>query len=126
MLCIETLKTINMKKLILIIQLLTFLNIYWGQIAVTSKKHDQQIINQSGYNPDNLSIGNSYIVKSLDIDASIKSQVADVRVTQTIYNPGNRDMEVELFFPLPNNGIVQNLVMMVNGEEIIDMEKERL
>ena len=107
-----------MKKLILIIQLLTFLNIYWGQIAVTSKKHDQQIINQSGYNQDNLSIGNSYIVKSLDIDANIKSQVADVRVTQTIYNPSNRDMEVELFFPLPNNGIVQNLVMMVNGEEV--------
>ena len=107
-----------MKKLFLILTILSLINLTWGQIAITSKSHDQKVMNESGYNPDNLAVGNSYIVKSLDIDAIIKSQVADVRVTQTIYNPGNRDMEVELFFPLPNNGIVQNLVMMVNGVEI--------
>ncbi len=107
-----------MKNLFLIINILAIFNINQGQMAITSNSYDQRLMNEPGYNPDQIAVGNSYIVKSIDIDASIKSQIAEVRVTQTIYNPGNRDLEVELFFPLPNNGIVQNFMMMVNGVEV--------
>ena len=63
-------------------------------------------------------VQNSYAVKSIFIDANIKNQIAEVSVTQTIQNKSDRDMEVELYFPLPTNGVIQNLVMMVDGQEI--------
>ena len=107
-----------MKKLILLTITILFIYNLNGQIAITSSSFDNTTQNLSGYNPDQLAIGNSYIVKEIDIDAQIKNQLAEVRVTQTIYNPGNRDLEVELFFPLPNDGVIQNFMMMVNGQEI--------
>ena len=107
-----------MKKLILLcITVLFHLNFY-AQMAITSSAFDKSAQKVPGYNPDQLSVGNSYIVKKIEIDAQIKNQLAEVRVTQTIFNPGKRDLEVELFFPLPNDGVVQNFMMMVNGEEV--------
>ncbi len=107
-----------MKKLILLsITVLFHLN-FNAQMAITSSAFDKSAQKVPGYNPDQLSVGNSYIVKKIEIDAQIKNQLAEVRVTQTIFNPGKRDLEVELFFPLPNDGVVQNFMMMVNGEEV--------
>ena len=65
-----------------------------------------------------LSLGNSYEVVDIAVHANITGQLAEVSVTQTIHNPGNRNMEVEIFFPLPNQGVVQNFVLMVDGQEI--------
>ena len=107
-----------MKKLIILSFTFLFINVINCQFSITSSSFDDELKKTPGYNPDQLAIGNSYIVKEIDIDAQIKNQVAEVRVTQTIYNPGKRDLEVELFFPLPNDGVIQNFMMMVNGEEI--------
>ena len=107
-----------MKKLIILSLTFLFINAFNCQFSITSSSFDEELKKTPGYNPDQLAIGNSYIVKEIDIDAQIKNQVAEVRVTQTIYNPGKRDLEVELFFPLPNDGVIQNFMMMVNGEEI--------
>ena len=105
-----------MKKYILPLLTILFTIPLFSQMAITSSAFDESTKRSIGYNPDQLAIGNSYIVKAIDIDAQIKGQLADVRVTQTIYNPGNRDLEVELFFPLPNDGVIQNFMMMVNGQ----------
>lgn len=61
---------------------------------------------------------NSYEVVDLSVHALLQGQMANVTVTQTIYNPGNRNMEVEIFFPLPDQAAIQNFVLMVDGVEI--------
>jgi Ca-activated chloride channel family protein len=60
----------------------------------------------------------TYEVKSIVVNASFHDQVAETQVTQTIYNPSSRDMEIELFFPLPAEGAVQSLTLMVDGKEM--------
>lgn len=89
----------------------------FSQMAITSAEWDRLNAQQNGSVQGN-AIQNAYEVLSINVDANIKDQIADVTVTQTIYNPGNRALEVEIFFPLPNGGIVQNFMMMVNGKEI--------
>lgn len=85
-----------------------------AQMAITSAEWDRRNFSET----QNMAVQNSYEVVSINVDAQIKNQIADVTVTQTIYNASNRALEVEIFFPLPNKGIVQNFMMMVNGKEI--------
>lgn len=88
-----------------------------AQMAITSESWDRRRITESGQ-IQQLAVQNSYEVLAIAVDANIKDQIAEVSVTQTIYNPGNRALEVEIFFPLPNSGVVQNFMMMVNGKEV--------
>ncbi len=87
-----------------------------AQMAITSERWDQRQISLNGR--PQIGVQNAYEVLSISVDAVIKDQIAEVSVTQRIYNPGNTALEVEIFFPLPNQGIVQNFMMMVNGQEI--------
>lgn len=107
-----------MKKFILLLLLLILMPSLRSQVTITSSSFDESVKRMPGYNPNQLAVGNAYIVKAIEINAQIKNQLAQVSVTQTIYNPGKRDLEVELFFPLPNDGVIQNFMMMVNGQEI--------
>ncbi len=52
-----------------------------------------------------------YEVSRVAIDADIHEQVAQVQVTQVFRNPSRRPLEVEYWFPLPEGGAVQNLVL---------------
>ncbi|MFC1733707.1 VIT domain-containing protein, partial [candidate division KSB1 bacterium] len=63
-------------------------------------------------------IYNSYEVVDITVDALIKDQIAQVTVSQTIFNPGNHSLEVEIFFPLPDKGAVQDFILMVDGKEV--------
>lgn len=87
-------------------------------MAVTSKEHDQRLMSESPGVFDKVAVGNSYEVVSISVDANMKDQIAEVSVTQKILNSSNRDLEIEIFFPLPNGGIVQNFMMMVDGVEV--------
>ncbi len=60
----------------------------------------------------------SFTVKQLDIHASIRDQVAEVQVSQTFHNPTRSTMEVEYRFPLPEDGAVQSLTLLVDGKEM--------
>ena len=104
-----------MKKLMLSIYLSIFAVVFSfetkAQMAITSADWDLR-------NQHAVSVQNSFEVKAIHVDAVINNQVADVNVSQTIKNPGNRSMEVEIFFPLPNEGIVQNFTLMIDGEEV--------
>jgi Ca-activated chloride channel family protein len=59
----------------------------------------------------------SYKIKELDIHARLKDQVAQVQVSQTFVNTGSAQMEVQFVFPLPYDGAIDQLTLLVNGEE---------
>ena len=63
-------------------------------------------------------IAHSYEVREVSIDGSVRDQVAEVQVSQTFHNPGSFPLEAEFFFPLPEEGAIQNFVLMVDGREL--------
>ena len=58
-----------------------------------------------------------YQIRELLIDAHLKDQVAQVQVSQTFANTGSRQIEAQFLFPLPYDGAVDSLVLMVDGKE---------
>ena len=63
-------------------------------------------------------IQRSFEVRELTVDARIRDQAAEVQVSQTFYNPGSSDLESEYYFPIPEDAVVENLVLMVDGKEL--------
>lgn len=87
-----------------------------SQMAITSSSFDQRRMAEDiNYN---LEVKNSYDVIGIEVDALIKDQMAEVTVSQTLFNSSNFALEVEIYFPLPNQGVVQNFTMMVDGKEV--------
>src|SRR3954471_20086806 len=62
-------------------------------------------------------IGRSYEIREVTVDARVRDQVAEVQVSQTFHNPGSTVLESEYYFPLPEEGAIQNFVLMVDGKE---------
>lgn len=63
-------------------------------------------------------IARSYEVREVAVDARVRDQVAEVQVSQTFHNPGSVVLESEYLFPLPEEGAIQNFVLMVDGREL--------
>ena len=63
-------------------------------------------------------ISGAYEVSSLNIETRIRDQVAEVQVAQTFHNPGSFQLESEYLFPLPEDGGIQNMVLLVDGKEL--------
>ncbi|MAG17280.1 MAG: hypothetical protein CMJ21_04335 [Phycisphaerae bacterium] len=59
-----------------------------------------------------------YRIESVDVDATVRDQVASVQVTQTLRNPSRATMQVEYWFPLPDQGAIQDFVLLVDGKEL--------
>jgi Ca-activated chloride channel family protein len=59
----------------------------------------------------------TYKIKELSVNAKIVDQVASVQVTQSFVNTGSRQLEVSFIFPLPYDGAVDQLTLMVDGKE---------
>jgi uncharacterized protein YegL len=87
-----------------------------AQFAITSEKYDQVEYERTGVRPVN--VNQIYQVSELTVHADIHNQVATVNVSQTIRNVSGREVEVELLFPLPAAGAVQNFILMVDGKEV--------
>ncbi len=66
----------------------------------------------------NVPVSGVYEVKSIQIDAKIKDQVAEVQIAQTFHNPGSFQIDAEYLFPLPDDGAIQNMVLLVDGKEL--------
>src|SRR3954469_19494901 len=64
------------------------------------------------------SLARSYVVREVSVDARIRDQVAEVQVSQTFHNPGSVQLEAEYDFPLPEEGTIQNFVLLVDGREL--------
>ncbi|MGC8643849.1 MAG: VIT domain-containing protein, partial [Isosphaeraceae bacterium] len=60
----------------------------------------------------------SYEIRDVSIDARVRDQVAEVQISQTFHNPGSVQIESEFLFPLPEDGAVQNFLLMVDGREL--------
>ncbi len=56
-------------------------------------------------------------VKELSVQARLKDQVAQVQVSQTFLNTGSRPLEAQFVFPLPYDGAIDKLTLMVDGQE---------
>ncbi|MEX2170452.1 MAG: VIT domain-containing protein [Pirellulales bacterium] len=71
----------------------------------------------------------SYKIESIEVDADLKDQVAKVQVTQTFVNTGSRQMEACFVFPLPYDGAIDSLTLLVDGKEfsakLLPAEKAR-
>jgi len=63
-------------------------------------------------------IGHSYEIREISIDGRVRDQVAEVQVSQTFHNPGSFQLDAEFLFPLPEDGAIQNFVLMVDGREL--------
>lgn len=59
-----------------------------------------------------------YRIKSLEVQARIKDQVASVQVSQTFVNSGSTQMEVQFVFPLPYDAAIDQLTLLVDGKEL--------
>lgn len=60
----------------------------------------------------------TYRIKEIAVQASIRDQIAQVQVSQTFVNTGSATMEVEFCFPLPYDGAIDRLTLMVDGKEL--------
>ena len=63
-------------------------------------------------------LNRAYEIRDVSIDARVREQVAEVQVSQTFYNPGSGVIESEYLFPLPEEGAIQNFILMVDGKEM--------
>ncbi|NQT15601.1 MAG: VWA domain-containing protein, partial [Planctomycetes bacterium] len=71
----------------------------------------------------------SYKIQELDIHARLIDQVAQVQVSQSFVNTGSRQLEVSFIFPLPYDGAIDELTLLVDGKEypakLMDAEQAR-
>ncbi len=59
----------------------------------------------------------TYKIKELTVNARLVDQVAQVQVAQSFVNTGSRQIEVSFIFPLPYDGAVDQLTLMIDGKE---------
>jgi Ca-activated chloride channel family protein len=59
----------------------------------------------------------TYKIQELDVTARLIDQVAQVRVSQSFVNTGSRQLEVSFIFPLPYDGAVDQMTLLVDGKE---------
>ncbi len=60
----------------------------------------------------------SYQIDELAVEARLKDQVADVQVSQTFKNTGSRTIQAQFVFPLPYDGAIDAMTLLVNGKEL--------
>jgi len=58
-----------------------------------------------------------YKIKELGVQARLNDQVAQVQVSQSFVNTGSRQLEVAFVFPLPYDGAIEQMTLMVDGKE---------
>ncbi len=59
----------------------------------------------------------AYHVKSLSVDAVIDGQVVQVQIAQEFHNTSSRTIEACFVFPVPQNGAIDRLTLMVGDKE---------
>ena len=59
-----------------------------------------------------------YKIDALDVDARVTDQVAKVQVSQSFVNTGSRLMAVSFIFPLPYDGAIDRMILLVDGKEL--------
>ena len=60
-----------------------------------------------------------YKIKEIDVHARLAGQVAQVQVSQSFVNTGSQPLEVSFIFPLPYDGAVDRLTLLIDGKELL-------
>ena len=60
----------------------------------------------------------TYRLEALDVNARIHNQIADVQVSQTFVNSGRSTIQARFVFPLPYDGAIDAMTLLVNGKEL--------
>ncbi len=63
-------------------------------------------------------VASAYRVRLVDVQASIKDQIAKVQISQVFQNIGSTTLEAELIFPMPDDAAISGLTLMVDGKEL--------
>ena len=58
-----------------------------------------------------------YKISELEVQARLADQVAQVQVSQSFVNTGSRQLEASFVFPLPYDGAVEQMTLLVDGRE---------
>jgi Ca-activated chloride channel family protein len=58
-----------------------------------------------------------YKIEAIDVNAKLTDQVARVQVTQVFENTGSVQLEASFMFPLPYDGAIDQLTLLVDGKE---------
>jgi Ca-activated chloride channel family protein len=59
----------------------------------------------------------SYKIESIEVNAKLKDSIARVQVSQTFVNTGSGQLEATFTFPLPYDGAIDELTLLVDGKE---------
>ena len=59
----------------------------------------------------------TYRIKQIAVEATIKDQIARTQVSQSFVNTGSTQLEVCFVFPLPYDGAIEQLTLLVDGKE---------
>lgn len=59
-----------------------------------------------------------YKVRSVDMNVSVKDQIATVQLSQVFQNVSSQVLEAQLLFPMPENAAVSQLTLLVDGKEL--------
>lgn len=67
-----------------------------------------------------------YQVRQVDVNATVKDQVATIQLSQIFRNVSGRVLEAQLLFPIPADAAISNLTLLVDGGEFTGriMKKE--
>lgn len=70
-----------------------------------------------------------YKISEILVEGALTDQVAEIQVSQSFVNLGSRQMEVSFVFPLPYDGAINELTLLVDGKEypatLLPAEKAR-
>lgn len=59
-----------------------------------------------------------YRIQSVDMQAQIRDQAAQVQISQVFENVGSQTIEASLYFPLPDSATISGLTLLVEGKEL--------
>src|SRR3954470_22029024 len=85
----------------------------WGLGAVEEARAQGFLVDRRPH----ITLSRSYEIREVGVDARVRDQVAEIQVSQTFHNPGSVQLEAEYDFPLPEEGAIQNFVLLVDGKE---------
>lgn len=70
-----------------------------------------------------------YAIKEIHVDGKLTGQFAEIQVSQTFVNTTNQTIETSFVFPLPYDGAIDQMMLLVNGKEypakLLDAKKAR-
>ena len=59
-----------------------------------------------------------YRIHSVDVNATVRDQIASVQIAQVFQNTGSQTLEARLLFPLPEDAAIDRLTLIVDGKEL--------